>query len=255
MATKFFRPSPITVKAADDKRMRLRIRISATTVDMQDEVSMSSAVFYGLKPPRPLIDSHDATTVRNIVGRVIETSLATDRRSVEAVVEFCDAEVYGLYRDGFATDFSIGFVGIESIAPHEIATKLSREDQALLSHLDLSKVKRIWTKMEVLEVSTCIIGACREAVTIGLKSASPDRFRAEVRQIIRESLAQRSELERWWDAMTADETPPSSIRLHQPRVQPSARNISWVAEQRAKVDAEVKRQAEKRDRPFNPHKP
>jgi HK97 family phage prohead protease len=103
------------------------------------------------------------------VGKIVD--LRHDGNGIIMDIEFApteDGEKFAkLYNGGFMSAFSIGFIGKNYVSPNEKEFEDIAEANSLSNE---SRVSRIYTEIELLEISCVPVPSNRDAVVIGAKS-------------------------------------------------------------------------------------
>jgi HK97 family phage prohead protease len=150
---------------------------STLSIDRDNEIILPTAYLASkesfMKNP-VLLQFHDYWD--EPVGKIV--NLSHDEFGIVMDVEFAPTEAgekfKTLYKGGFMNAFSIGFIPKEYVTPND-------EEYATLGlkGINKSSVRRVYTEIELLEVSCVPVPANRDAVTLAVKAfikSNPDEY-------------------------------------------------------------------------------
>jgi len=147
---------------------------SDETIDSYKEVIRADGWRFNMFAKNaPLVDSHNYSTVENLVGKVIDFRV-TGRQLVERVQFAIDVAENQLARiawkmteAGYLKAVSVGFWPVEYVCPGQSGWK---EQCAELRLSEDNGVRTIYTEQEQVELSVCIIGANPNALAKAYKA-------------------------------------------------------------------------------------
>jgi len=145
-------------KSIDIENRTLTAMASTNTVDREGDLILSSAFDVSAYMKNPVILAnhtyHTANGNSPVIGKALEVR-STDE-GLEFTMQFAQTELadeyFELYKDGFMKAFSVGFIPIKYVAPDE-EIKAKYKD-----------ARRVFTKVELLEISCVAVPANREAL-------------------------------------------------------------------------------------------
>lgn len=161
------------VKVLDAKQGLAEYTASDETIDSYREIIRADGWRFNLfKKNAPFVDSHDYSTVKNLLGSVVDARVV-GRALVETVQWAKDVAGNELARIGWAMT-EAGFLKAVSVGfwPTKFVTKSDGEYQTQLKDLGLkpdAEVRTIFTEQEQIELSAVIIGANPNAVARSYK--------------------------------------------------------------------------------------
>lgn len=165
MSTKLRRTFNPEIRIVDANKGIVDYVASDETLDWYDEIVLASSWnFTHFQKNAPFVDSHNYDCIENLLGKVISAELK-NKQLVERVQWAIDVEENELAQvgwkmtvAGYLKAVSVGFMDIESIRRgqpgfDEIVSALGKEDASKYA------AYRIFTKVEQIELSSCILGA------------------------------------------------------------------------------------------------
>ena len=163
-------PAQVSIDAGGS---RVEAIVSTVAVDRDGEIILPSAYTRRLDAYRrnPIhIWMHDPKPLENYLGRAVEVDVTP--AGLRAVFDYAvDAnpaakQAVDLIRAGVLNCYSVGFAAFDWVSPREV-NKLPAQDQAALQGIDLSQVSRIFTDVELREISLVGVPSNPEAFVIG----------------------------------------------------------------------------------------
>lgn len=154
--------------------------VSTATIDRDGEIILPSAYEARLDVYRrnPIhIWMHDPRDLDNYLGRC--TEIAVTPEGLRAVFAYAleqprGRQAYDLIRMGALSCYSVGFAPIEWVRGSEV-DRLTPAQRAEVQGIDLSRVSRIYTQVELREISLVGIPSNTEAFVLG-RAAGEDSF-------------------------------------------------------------------------------
>jgi len=170
--------APTTVRAIGEGQVQAIV--STASIDRDGEIILPSAYAARLDVYRrnPIhIWMHDPKALDNYLGRC--TSIEVTAAGLEAVFAYAldqprGRQAYDLITMGALNCYSVGFAPIEWVRSSEL-DRLTPAQRAELQGIDLSRVSRIYTQVELREISLVGIPSNTEAFVLG-RAAEPQSF-------------------------------------------------------------------------------
>jgi hypothetical protein len=169
------------VKIVDEKKFIARFTASDETVDLSNEVIRAAGWKFSLaKKNFPMVNSHDYSDIRNVLGKVIDFGVAAGELMNE-VQYACDVVenklamfAWKMTLANFLPAVSVGCV------PLKVATRWDRDQTLYKSQCAELKLAIdagpdvIYVEQEQIELSQCVIGCNPNAVAKAYKSGAID---------------------------------------------------------------------------------
>lgn len=165
MSAKLRRTFSPEIRIVDANKGLVDYVASDETLDWYDEIVLASSWhFTHFAKNAPFVDSHSFDCIDKLLGKVLSAEIK-NKQLVERVQWAIDVEENELAQvgwkmtvAGYLKAVSVGFMDIESIRRgqpgfDEIVTTLGKEDPSKYA------AYRIFTKVEQIELSACILGA------------------------------------------------------------------------------------------------
>lgn len=173
----------LDIKDLNKEENKFHAIVSGIKLDRYDEVVIPEGMDGKYFDPDSsvgnpvLVDSHNYSG--HAVGKINKLFYNPELRTIEIDFEFAETdtgkELKYLYENGFQRMFSVGFIPktylrIESDTPEKFMIELSNGNQV---EMDLSIYERspwiVFPEWELIEISTCVVGAYREALVSAVK--------------------------------------------------------------------------------------
>jgi hypothetical protein len=161
------------VKVLDAKQGLAEYTASDETVDSYREVIRASGWRFSMfKKNAPFVDSHDYSTIKNLLGQVVDFKVVgkTLVETVQWAKDVAENELarvgWKMTEAGFLKAVSVGFWPVKAVSRGD--AEYSRQLQDLGMKAD-AEVSRIFTEQEQIELSAVIIGANPNAVARSYK--------------------------------------------------------------------------------------
>jgi HK97 family phage prohead protease len=162
--------APSVVRAIGEGQVQAIV--STATIDRDGEIILPSAYAARLDVYRrnPIhIWMHDPKSLDNYLGRC--TSIEVTEAGLEATFAYAvdqprGRQAYDLITMGALNCYSVGFMPVEWIRPADVE-RLTPAQRAELDGIDLSRVSRIYTQVELREISLVGIPSNTEAFVVG----------------------------------------------------------------------------------------
>jgi len=166
-----------TVKVLDDAKGIVRYVASDETLDCYNEIIRAAGwKFTNFAKNAPFVDSHDYSTIKNLLGQVVEFGVQGKEliedvqysREPNTLAEWA----YKMVRDGFLKAVSVGFYPLSYASRWDSDKTLFLEQVGLLG-LDAptaAKLNVVYVSQEQIELSQCVIGANPNALAKAYKA-------------------------------------------------------------------------------------
>lgn len=156
----------------DEQKGIVEYVASDESVDSYREViRVSGWRFNRFKKNSPFLDSHDDSTVANVLGKVLDARVEKNAlvETVQWAVDVPENKLaqygFAMTKAGYLRAVSVGFIPIRSVSKYD---QDSREYEAQLASLNLPEgvePQRIYLQQEQVELSAVVIGANPNAVS------------------------------------------------------------------------------------------
>jgi hypothetical protein len=166
------------IRVLDAKQGIVEYVASDESIDSYLEVVRADGWQFNLfSKNAPFVDSHDYSTIKNLVGRVLDYTV-TGGKLVETVKWAIDvpenelAQIgFNMTAGGYLKAVSVGFFPKAAVSCYDSNTNAFTSLCATMN-LDPTKVRTIYTRQEQIELSACIIGANPNALAKALKDGA-----------------------------------------------------------------------------------
>lgn len=179
LANPLRRALTVSTKVLDEKLGTVRYVASDETLDCYNEIVRAAGWrFTHFAKNAPFIDSHDYSTIKNLLGQVIDfkvegKELIEDVRYSREENTLADW-AFKMVRDGFIKAVSVGF------CPVRYATKWDSDKTSFLEQVGVlgldaqsaAKLNVVYIEHEQLELSQCVIGANPNALAKAYKGGT-----------------------------------------------------------------------------------
>jgi hypothetical protein len=174
--SKIIRSLAITARIVDEASGLVDFIASTPTVDSYGEsIAPDGFDVSSVETNLPLVDSHDYSSVRTLIGKVVKcwtqgkSFMCSAKLAIDVPENDLAKLAFAMLKAGYLRACSVGFMPLQVLRP----TDEGYDEEC--ERLGVEKPSLIYTSCKLLELSLCCIGANPDAVTASASAAGLSR--------------------------------------------------------------------------------